>query len=147
VLVAKLAAGVVLSIVALLIWLVVSAVATTLAAPGVEHTWSLPVGTLGQFALYLATAMIGGVAFGAAFLASAPAIVANFALPLGWAALGSMSALEGTARWVDATRSLEPTNTHLMSPTEWARAGTTLALWLLLPLVIGLWRIARGEIR
>ena len=25
--------------------------------------------------------------------------------------------------------------------------GTTLALWMVLPLLIGLWRITRGEIR
>jgi ABC-2 type transport system permease protein len=36
---------------------------------------------------------------------------------------------------------------HLMSGTEWARAGTTLAVWMVLPLAIGLWRILRSEIR
>jgi ABC-2 type transport system permease protein len=34
-----------------------------------------------------------------------------------------------------------------MSGTEWARAGTTLALWMALPLAVGLWRIMRSEIR
>jgi hypothetical protein len=32
------------------------------------------------------------------------------------------------------------------SPIGWARAGTTLALWMLLPAAIGLWRIVRREI-
>jgi ABC-2 type transport system permease protein len=35
---------------------------------------------------------------------------------------------------------------HVLSATEWARTGTTLAVWMLLPLVIGVWRISRNEI-
>jgi hypothetical protein len=30
-----------------------------------------------------------------------------------------------------------------MSATQWAQAGTALAVWMLLPLLIGLWRITR----
>jgi hypothetical protein len=33
-----------------------------------------------------------------------------------------------------------------MNATEWARVGTTLVLWLLVPAAIGLWRIARSEV-
>ena len=36
---------------------------------------------------------------------------------------------------------------HALSGQEWAQFGTSMALWLVLPLAIGLWRIARGEIR
>jgi len=32
------------------------------------------------------------------------------------------------------------------APSEWARAGTALALWIGVPLLIGLWRIQRSEI-
>jgi hypothetical protein len=35
---------------------------------------------------------------------------------------------------------------ELLSATEWARVGATLAVWLLLPALIGLWRILRSEI-
>ena len=90
--------------------------------------------------------MITGVAFGAALLSSAPAIVLSFVLPLGWAAVGSIHVLEPAARWLDGTRSLSPLTEHLLSSTEWARAGTTLALWMVLPLAIGLWRILRDEV-
>jgi ABC-2 type transport system permease protein len=34
-----------------------------------------------------------------------------------------------------------------LTASEWAQVGTSLALGMLLPLAIGLWRIARGEIR
>ena len=146
VLAAKVIASLVLSLVAFAFCLAMAVVGTAIASPGIEHTWSLPAGLLGQSALSLATGMVGGVAFGAALLSSAPAIVLSFVLPLGWAAVGSIHALEPAARWLDGTRSLSPLTEHLLSGTEWARAGTTLALWMLLPLAIGLWRILRDEV-
>jgi hypothetical protein len=147
VLAAKLAAGVVLSLAALQICIAVSLVGTAIADPGVADTWSLPAGMLGQTAIYVVTGMISGIAFGAMLLASAPAIVLYFVLPIAWTALGSLAFLEGAARWLDGARSLSPMTDHLMSGTEWARAGTTLAVWMLLPLLVGLWRVTRGEVR
>jgi ABC-2 type transport system permease protein len=144
---AKLAAAIVLSGVALVLCLVVAVLGTAISAPGLENSWSLPVGFLFQVAVFLTTSLITGVAFGALFLSSAPAIVLSFVLPLGWSAVGSIHAVEGTARWLDGSRSLSPMTEHLMSGTEWARAGTTLAVWMVLPLAIGLWRILRSEIR
>jgi ABC-2 type transport system permease protein len=146
VLAAKVLASIVLSIVAFAFCLAVAAIGTAVAAPGLDGTWSLSANLLGQSALSLATGVVGGVAFGAALLSSAPAIVLSFALPFGWAAIGSIHALEPTARWLDQTRSLSPLTEHLLSATEWARAGTTLALWMVLPLAIGLWRILRDEV-
>jgi ABC-2 type transport system permease protein len=136
----------VLSVVAFVLCVAAAAVGTAIASPGLGDTWSLSAGLLGQSALSLTLGVITGVAFGAALLSSAPAIVLSFVLPLGWAAIGSIHALEPTARWLDSTRSLAPLTEHLLSATEWARAGTTLALWLVLPLVIGMWRILRNEV-
>jgi ABC-2 type transport system permease protein len=102
---------------------------------------------LGQTTVYVATSMITGIAFGAMLLSSAPAIVLYFALPLAWTALGSLAFLESAARWLDGARSLAPMTDELMSTTQWARAGTTLAVWMLLPLLVGLWRVTRGDVR
>jgi len=143
---AKIAASVVLSVVAFVLCLAAAAVGTAIASPGLDDTWSLSAGLLGQSVLSLTLGVITGVAFGAALLSSAPAIVLSFVLPLGWAAIGSIHALEPAARWLDSTRSLSPLTEHLLSATEWARAGTTLLLWLVLPLVIGVWRILRNEV-
>jgi ABC-2 type transport system permease protein len=144
---AKLLASVVLSLVALVLCVVVAVVGTAVAAPGLDHTWALPVGLLGQHVVSLGTGMISGVALGAALLASAPAIVCQFALPLAWALAGRLAGLDTVVHWLDPTSSLAPMTEHLMDATEWAHAGTTLALWMVLPLVIGVWRIQRGEIR
>jgi ABC-2 type transport system permease protein len=143
VLVAKTGAGVVLALVALSIALPVAMVAN--AAVGGE--WSLPWWFAGQTVFYVVTAMIGGVAFGAMLQSSAPAIVLFFVLPAVWSALGSLPFLEGAARWLDSSQSLSPLTEELMSTTQWARVGTTLAVWMLLPLLIGLWRLTREGVR
>ena len=33
-----------------------------------------------------------------------------------------------------------------MSPTQWAHAGASLVIWMVLPLLIGAWRVARREV-
>jgi hypothetical protein len=101
---------------------------------------------LGQTLLLVVVSMIMGLGYGAMLLSSAPAIVLSFGLPLAWSALGSIPALTGTARWLDSTRSFDPMTNHVMSPTAWARLGTTLAVWMLVPALIGIWRIARSEV-
>ena len=36
---------------------------------------------------------------------------------------------------------------EVLSGKQWAQVATTVALWMLLPLAIGLWRILKGEVR
>ncbi len=147
VVVAKLLASVVVSLVVFVLCLAVAAIGTAIAAPDVAHVWSLPAGLLLQDVLYLVTGMIGGVAFGAALLSSAPAIVLSFVLPIGWSIVSAVAGLDTVARWLDAVRTLGPMSEHVFDATEWAHAATTLGVWMALPLAIGMWRIARGEIR
>jgi hypothetical protein len=146
VLAAKLAASVLLSTTAVAICLAFATFATVIAAPDLTGLSSLPAAQLVQMLILVVVAVIMGLGYGAALLSTAPAIVLSFALPLGWSALGSISALEGAARWLDAGRSFEPMTKHVMNGTEWARVGTTLAVWLVVPILIGLWRIRRSEV-
>jgi ABC-2 type transport system permease protein len=97
--------------------------------------------------LFTVTSMLIGVGFGAMLQSSAPAIVLSFAAPVAITAIGSIHAIEDGMRWIDQARSLAPLTDRLFSATEWAHAGTTLVLWLGIPLAIGAWRLARGEIR
>jgi ABC-2 type transport system permease protein len=50
------------------------------------------------------------------------------------------------APWVDYARALGQVTEYVMSATQWAHAGTALALWMVLPLVIGTWRITHREV-
>jgi ABC-2 type transport system permease protein len=148
VLAAKASAGIVLSVVA---WFVILAIATvgTAFAGGAEGggTWSFPGWLIGQSALYLAAAMLMGIAFGAMLLLSAPAIVLYFVVPTAFALFGQIPAIDGVAAWFDGSTTLEPLVNESLSARDWAQAGTTMALWMLLPLLIGLWRIRRDEVQ
>jgi ABC-type transport system involved in multi-copper enzyme maturation permease subunit len=139
---AKLAAGVALSVVGWVVVLAIAAVGTAFAG----GDWLLPGWLIGQSTLYLAAAMVMGIAFGAAFLSSAPAIVVYFVVPIAFNLLGAIPALDGLATWLDGTQTLEPLVNEQMSGADWAHAGTTLAVWVALPLVVGFWRITRSDV-
>jgi hypothetical protein len=116
------------------------------SSPGVEATWSDAAPLIGQSAVNLTAGMVVGVALGAILLASAPAIVLLFALPISWMAVVSLPVLSGVAPWVDYARALGQMTEYVMSATQWAHAGTSLVIWMVLPLLIGAWRITRREI-
>jgi hypothetical protein len=81
---------------------------------------------------------IGLVVFGA--------IVALFTLPTAWLAVTSLPFFGDLGPWLDTGRALGPMSREVLSGTQWAQAGTALALWMLLPLLIGTWRITRREV-
>ncbi len=144
---AKLFAGTALSLVAFVLTLAIAVIALPFAArPAGSETWALPAWLVGQQMLMLVAGMLVGIGFGAMLLSSAPAIVLYYVLPIGFMALGNVTWLEFLARWFDGSRTLTPLADHALTTTEWTHAGATFALWLVVPLAIGAWRIARGEI-
>ncbi|MFL5004708.1 MAG: hypothetical protein ACJ8DK_05115, partial [Microvirga sp.] len=140
---AKLLASVLVATTALAMIVAVAAVGAL--AAGVDGTWGHVVPLIYQSALFLVAGVIIGVAFGMAALSSAPAIVALYALPTAWAALASLSVFAGVAPWLDTNRSLNPLSKELLSSAQWAHVATSLAVWMLIPLLIGAWRITRRE--
>jgi ABC-2 type transport system permease protein len=90
--------------------------------------------------------MVVGIALGAILLAPTPAIVLLFALPTSWMAVLSLPVFSGVAPWVDYARALGQMTVEVMSPTRWAQTGTSLVIWMVLPLLIGAWRFTRREI-
>jgi len=143
---AKLVASLVLASAMLVMCVAVVAAGVLVASPGVDGTWSGAAPLIGQSAVYLTSGIVVGLAFGTIVLASAPAIVALFALPIAWTAVASLSFFADAARWLDTRLALGPMPKEVMSATQWAHAGTALALWMLLPLLIGIWRITRREV-
>jgi len=143
---AKLIASLVLAVGILVMAVGVVAAGVLVASPGVDGTWSDLAPLIAQSAVYLTAGMLTGVAFGAILLASAPAIVALFALPIAWTAVASLSFFADAAPWLDTRLALGPMPQEVLSTTQWAHAVTALALWMLLPLLIGIWRITRREV-
>ena len=102
---------------------------------------------LAQGLLFLTATMVIGVTFGAAIMLSAPAIVIYLALPTAWDALSStIHPLKTLSHWLAIGPTLGPLATHSFSATDWAHAGTTLALWLAIPLIIGVWRFTHRDV-
>src|SRR3954463_4142701 len=143
---AKLIASIVLSLATLVMSVAVVAAGVLVASPGVNGTWPDAAALIGQSAVFLTTGMVVGFAFGAVLLASAPAMIALFALPIAWTAAASLSFFAGAAPWLDTRLALAPLHQEVLSATQWAHAGTALAVWMLPPLLIGIWRLTRREV-
>jgi ABC-2 type transport system permease protein len=143
---AKLIASLVLAVAMLAVCVGVVAAGVAVSSPGVDGTWSDVAPLIGQSVVFLTAGMVTAVAFGAVLLASAPALVVLFALPSAWMGVVSLSFFHGIAPWVDTARALGPMHEEVLSATQWAHAGTALAIWMALPLLIGVWRITRREV-
>lgn len=143
---AKLAAAIVLAFAAFAVCLACSVVfGELLPAPG--GAGSLSIVVLAQGLLFLVVTMVIGVSFGAAIMLSAPAIVIYLLLPTAWDALVStIHAFATLDHWLAIGTVLGPLAQHSFSATDWAHAGTTIALWMALPLVIGAWRFAHRDV-
>jgi ABC-2 type transport system permease protein len=144
VVIAKLAASLVLATGLFLIS--VAMVALGVLAAGPEGAFADAWVMTGQSAVFVITGIVTGFAFGSIVLASAPAIVALFALPVAWAAAASLPVFKSVAPWVDTLQALGPLHRVVIGATQWEQAGTALLLWMVLPLVIGMWRITRRPI-
>ena len=142
---AKLIASLLLAVAMLAIVVAIVAAGVLVSSPGVEGTWSDAAPLIGQSAVNLTAGMVVGVALGAILLAPAPAIVLLFALPTSLLAVLSLPVFSGIDRWVDYARNLGEMTAEVFSPTEWAQTGTSLVIWMVLPLLIGAWRITRRE--
>lgn len=142
---AKLLGGLAIALAAFVVCLLVALVATLLFSPDAPARWTDSAAFIGQSGLSTLLGMLMGIALGAAILNSAAAIVAYFALPIVSGILSSFSFMDEIGKWIDPIRALDFTS-NVMDGTEWARAGTCLLLWLVLPLAIGVWRIRRAEV-
>jgi ABC-2 type transport system permease protein len=147
VLAAKLLAGVALSVTGYQLCLAAGLLATAAFGGDTDATWSLSAALIGQMWLSVAIGLVAGIGFGAVLLASAPAIVLFFALPTVWAVVGSIDALEGVAGWLEQGQTMAPLMEHGLSGGEWARLATSCVLWVALPVLIGLWRVKRNDVR
>jgi ABC-2 type transport system permease protein len=142
VIVAKAAAGVALGLLVLAACLFAAAVGNVIAG----GSWSLGVSGLRNGVVVQAVTMLSGFAIGLLFLNSPLAIVLYYLLPTIWGILGELwDALP--ADWLDTSQTMEPLFENEMAGGDWARLGTSLALWLLLPLVLGLLRLRRHELK
>jgi ABC-type transport system involved in multi-copper enzyme maturation permease subunit len=143
VLAAKVAASLVFTLGAFAVCLLTSVAAVAIGSGG----WTLAAAVIPQSLVYLGIAMVTGVAFGLAVLVSAPAIVAYLLLPTVWLALANnIHALRDVAQWLAQSQTLDPMVRHSLSATGWVHLLATVAVWTILPLLIGIWRLLRRDV-
>ena len=146
IIVAKTIGATILTLCAVAACLVVAALGNAIAG----GEWNLGLGELGRYTLFELITMLGGVAFGLAFMNSALAIVMYFVIPIGWSILGeTIHALDKPADWLDLGRpmSILADSTATMTGTNWAQLATATGVWVGVVLVIGLIRLRRTELK
>ena len=65
-----------------------------------------------------------------------------------WNILGvSVAALETAAQWLDTSRTLLPLMSgDTLTGQQWAQVATSVGVWVLVPLVVGVVRVLRAEV-
>jgi ABC-type transport system involved in multi-copper enzyme maturation permease subunit len=151
---AKLATGVVLTLLtvagALVLGTVLNAISIAVQGKG---SWDLELGSVVGFVLVQSMTMAGGFALGALLLSTPAALVVFFvykwALPgVLFALTSAWDAFEGIGPWVNFQAALLPLGDLSVSTgEEWGHLLVSGTIWLALPLVVGIRRILRAEVK
>jgi ABC-type transport system involved in multi-copper enzyme maturation permease subunit len=141
---AKLAAGVLIAVVATAVTLGVAALGTLIAG---GDDWSLGAALLGQTTLIQIVSMLVGLGFGALLMNPALAIVTYLALPTVWSILGvTITGLGPATEWLDLKVASMPLTEASVTTGEWARFGVAVAVWAGVTVVLGTVRAMRREV-
>ena len=141
---AKIVASVLLGLTVFAAALAASALATLVTG----SAWSLTASALGGLVLALVLFVLQGVAFGFAFLNTPAAIVTALLLPTVWLIVGSLiPSVQKVAEWLNLSMTTSPLMSGEMTGTDWAKLGTSVLVWVGLPLAVGTWRVLTREVK
>ena len=136
---------------AILLSLALAAVAHqgAITIQGYGGDWALDNNTLLGAVLFVLLGVAQGVGFGMLLRNTPAAVVLYFVLPTAWAILGNMvSWLESAAEWLDLNRTMNALFTvESMTGEQWAQLGTSVGLWVALPVAVGMWLLHRAEVK
>jgi ABC-2 type transport system permease protein len=148
---AKVTAVLILGLIAIGMLLAFAAIANAIGgATGGDGSWEFGAAGVRNVLLLQLMGLLGGVAFGMILLNSAAAIVLSFVLPLFISILfGIIPALEDAAPWIDINTSQQPLFDfqESVSAKEWAQLFVTSLWWIWLPLLAGMYRVMRSEVK
>jgi ABC-2 type transport system permease protein len=145
---AKLAAGVLIALASLLATAAIAAVANLIGVGlGGDGSWSMGAALIGQTVAGQVIYVLMGLGFGALLMNSPLAIVAYFALPTVWSILGAtIKSVKPVTEWLDLNTTSLPLSETGMTAGEWARLGVSVAVWVVVPVVLGTIRALRREV-
>jgi ABC-2 type transport system permease protein len=141
---AILALGLTGTLVCLLLGAIANAITPILA--DADGSWSLPLGDFGQGLLWKELGMLIGFGFGMLFANPGAAISTYFIVPIAFSALSAISALEETWKWIDSGTAWGPLVEMDAHGIDWAHIASSTAIWVGVPVALGLWLLRRREI-
>ncbi|HNA98008.1 MAG TPA: ABC transporter permease [Marmoricola sp.] len=155
VILAKLVTGVLLAWLVVLLAFLVAALSNVIAAlgRGASPSWDLDWHFVFAFLFGQTFAMLVGFALAALLLNTPAAIVlffvATFVLPvvISTVSLTVWKGLGTAQPWFDYSISQSHLMLNEMTGERWAQLGVTTALWVVLPVVLGVLRITRAEVK
>ncbi|HET7763413.1 MAG TPA: ABC transporter permease [Phycicoccus sp.] len=122
--------------------------AGAIAFRGIEGDWTMSGLALAGAAGYVLLGLAQGLGFGMLLRNTPAAIVLFFVLPTAWSVLSSMvSWVERAGAWLDMNRTMQPLFTGSLTGEQWAQLGTSVGVWVALPLALGMWRLTRAEVK
>jgi ABC-2 type transport system permease protein len=153
---AKVVVGLILALAAVVVALVLATLCNALYGPmsGNSVDWDASVGQTSAFVLLQVLGMLTGFAFAALFLNTPAAIVVYMIYSCvrpGLFELGShlIGWFHDLRPWIDFSNAQDPLIDPALSMTgkDWAYFAVSGFIWLVVPLVIGMWRVLRAEVK
>ena len=115
---------------------------------GITGDWSMDALVLLGAGGYVLLGIAQGVGFGMLFKNTPAAVVVFFVLPTAWSIHGSMvSWLGDAATWLDMNQTMQPLFEGSLTSAQWAHLATSVAVWVVAPLAVGIWRLTRAEVK
>lgn len=119
---------------------------------GNDAVWDIPAWTFAQIVLANELGMLIGFALGLLFRSSPAAIVGYFVVNLVLPGLsGALASTQewwaDNAGWFDVNQNRFLLFDSKLTSEEWLQLGVTSSIWILLPLVVGLWLVMRSEVK
>lgn len=110
--------------------------------------WSLSGQLLLSIALSQAVALIGGLAMGFALQNTPAALAMVFAVPFVLNIGALMFEIVGKVLpWIEVGPALGELAKGTLTGIGWAHLASSLTVWIVLPMVVGAWRVTRSEIK
>lgn len=153
VVIAKLLTALIAAVGAVIVALAFGAIGNLLAsvlhdAPAGD--WSMTVAGLTNAVMLQFFALLMGFAFGMLIKNSAAAIVLYFVIPTVWSIAAEIIpwVREHLQQWADFSYAQTPFQSgEWASGEEWAHLAVSGTIWLVIPLVLGIWRLLRSEVK
>ena len=149
--VAKLAAVVLVGLLAVVVALGVAALSNLAGMAFMDGagTWNVGAANVRDFFVLQLIGILQGFAFGMLLMNTAAAIVLYYVIPIAWSVLFAMvGSLEKIAPWLDLNTAMAPAfDQQTFRAGDWVHIAVAGTIWVVVPLALGLIRLLHREVK